>query len=229
MQLTQTGPCTGRAPRVLLTGFEPFGGETVNPSQWVVAALAGARVSGCTLHTAVIPVDRGRAAESLLRHLELSEADVIIALGEAGGRARVSPERVAINVDDYGSPDNAGHQPMDEAVVPGGPAAYFATLPLRAMVKRLEADGIPAEISNSAGTYLCNHVFYRLMHRIAHAEAGITAGFVHLPYLHEQVRGKPGAPPSMSPETLVEAVRVVLDVAIAGRKSADVAGAGTGD
>lgn len=199
--------------RVLLTGFEPFGGERVNPSEIVVRALDGETVAGVRLETCVLPVDRFRAVDLLLERLVAPLPEVVLMLGEAGGRARVTPERIAINVDDYRMPDKAGHQPRGEPVVAGGPAAYLATLPVAKTVEALEEAGIPSAISNSAGTYLCNRVFYRAMHHLAAGGDGVRAGFMHLPYVHEQVRGRSDDVASLSADTLARAARVALETA----------------
>jgi pyroglutamyl-peptidase len=135
-------------------------------------------------------------------------------LGEAGGRFRVNPERIAINVDDFRIPDNAGNQPRDEPIVEGGPAAYFSTLPLRAMVDQMISAGIPAAISNTAGTYLCNRLFYSVMHAISTEGLPAIAGFMHLPYLHEQAMNKNPDVASLSRESIVEAVRLAIEVSI---------------
>lgn len=196
--------------RVLLTGFEPFGGETRNPSAAVVAALREAPPEAMALGTQVLPVDRFAAVAALLARVERDRPQVVVMLGEAGGRACVTPERVAINVDDYRIADNAGHQPRGEAVVSGAPVGYFSSLPIAAIVDDLQAAGIPAVISNSAGTYLCNRVFYQVMHHGAVHRLEQRAGFVHLPYLHAQAAGKPPTTPSLALTTLLDAVRIVL-------------------
>jgi pyroglutamyl-peptidase len=200
---------------VLLSGFEAFDGEAVNPSAEVVQALAREWGDCGERDTMVLPVDCARAAQRLLARVASGSPDLVIMLGEAGGRARVTPERVAINVDDYRIPDNAGNQPRNAAVVDGGPVGYFSTLPLTDIVERLHAAGIAAEISNSAGTYLCNHLFYRVMHGLARSGSRARAGFIHLPYLPEQVRGKAQTLPSMALGVLVRAVRIAVDTALA--------------
>jgi pyroglutamyl-peptidase len=134
--------------------------------------------------------------------------------GEAGRRFRITPERVAINVDDFRIPDHAGNQPKGEPIVEGAPVGYFSTLPIYKIVERLKAANIPAEISNSAGTYLCNRIFYRVMHFIAEEQLPIRAGFIHLPYMHEQMIDKRYDFPSLSRETLIEAARLAIDVSI---------------
>src|SRR6185436_13314944 len=135
-------------------------------------------------------------------------------LGEAGGRYRVNPERVAVNIDDFRIPDNAGNKPSDEPVVEGGPAAYFSTLPIRAITERLIEARIPAAISNSAGTFLCNRLFYSVMYAIASEGRATKAGFIHLPYLHEQTIPKQVDQPGLSLESIVEAVRLAIEVSL---------------
>lgn len=198
--------------RVLLTGFEPFGGESVNPSMEVVRQVEREGVPGVEVDCLVLPVARAVADGLLLERLGAGGPDALVMLGEAGARTQVTPERVAINVDAYPIADNAGQQPRDEPVVAGGPAAYFSTLPLGDMTDGLEAAGIPAGISNSAGTFLCNRVFYRAMHHLHGNQEVFAAGFVHLPYLHEQVKGRREAVASMSLDTLTRATRVLLEV-----------------
>ena len=196
---------------VLVTGFEPFGGESVNPTQLMVQRLAREAAAGVSLSTAVLPVDRSAAAAALFAAVETAAPAWVVMLGEAGSRTCATPERIAINVDDFRIPDNAGNQPGDEPVVPGGPAAYFSTLPIAHLVNALSSRGVPAEISNSAGTYLCNHVFYALMHRIEEEGLPIRAGFVHVPYVHEQAVGRRPPVPSLSLDTLGLAGRCILE------------------
>jgi pyroglutamyl-peptidase len=198
--------------RILLTGFEPFGGEGVNPSQAIVAALSGTTVAGCEVAGVTLPCEFGRAASELAQAIDRLRPSLVLALGQAGGRADLSLERIAINVDDARMPDNAGAAPIDLPVVAGGPAAYFTTLPVKAMVAALRAAGLPASVSQSAGTYVCNHVFYALQHRLA--GSGVRSGFMHLPLLPEQAARQPGQP-SLPLQTLLEGVRVALAAASA--------------
>ena len=197
-------------PTILLTGFEAFGGETVNPSLRIVEALDGESIGGARVRALVLPVEFGRSARVLRAALRRHAPARVVALGQAGGRAALSIERVAINVDDARIPDNAGARPIDRPVVRGGPAALFSTLPVKAIVAALRARGVPAEVSQTAGTFVCNHVFYALQHALAGTR--VRSGFVHLPYLPEQAAAWPGAP-GLPLATMVEGVREVLRVA----------------
>jgi pyroglutamyl-peptidase len=181
-------------PVVLLTGFEPFGGDVVNPSELAVRALDGLEVEGHRIVTGLLPTVFGAAREVLDVLIDRHRPVLVVGIGQAGGRAAVSFERIAINVDDARIADNAGAQPLDLPVVPGGPAAYFSTLPIKAMRQACEDAGVPAEVSQTAGTFVCNHAFYGLMHRLAHATADRAprGGFVHVPWLPGQ--GVPNLP-----------------------------------
>lgn len=200
--------------KLLLTSFEPFAGEKVNPSLEAARQMSRVEFSGAVIHTAELPVDRHQAVASALDLIHSGGPDIIIMLGEAGGRFRINPERIAINVDDFRIPDNAGNQPKDEPIVEGGPAAYFSTLPIRAIAERIVSAGVPAAISNTAGTYLCNRLFYSVMHAISTEGLPAIAGFIHLPYLHEQAINKNPEVPSLSRESIVEAVRLAIEVSI---------------
>jgi len=193
--------------RILLTGFEPFGGEPVNPSREAVRLAAADPMDGIDLQVRELPCAFGAAGDALAAALRELRPAIVIGVGQAGGRSAVGIERVAINVDDARIADNAGRQPIDEAIVADGPAAYFATLPVKAILAALRAAGIPAEVSQSAGTYVCNHVFYRLMHLAAGEFPGMRGGFLHLPYAPDQAVRHPGAP-SMTVEMAARAVRI---------------------
>jgi pyroglutamyl-peptidase len=195
---------------VLLTAFEPFDGETINPSYEVARAIPNLPFPDARVVPQLLPVDRFQAIEATLTNIRQTTPDVVIMLGEAGRRFRVTPERVAINVDDFRIPDNRGNQPKGEPIVEGGPVGYFSSLPIYRIVERLVEAKIPAQISDSAGTYLCNRLFYRVMHLLAVEASPIKAGFIHLPYMHEQTVGKRLDFPSLARETLVEAVRIAI-------------------
>ncbi|HEY2255215.1 MAG TPA: pyroglutamyl-peptidase I [Variovorax sp.] len=198
-------------PHVLLTGFEPFEKDSVNPSWEAARALDGWHAGQAVVHARRLACVFGSALRELDAAIDELKPQLVLCLGLAGGRFEFTPERVAINVDDGRIADNAGHQPIDVPVVAGAPPAYFSTLPIKALVRDLRAAGIPASVSNSAGTFVCNHVFFGLMHRIATRPAGpgMRGGFIHVPYLPEQVARLPGQP-SMALETLVAALRLAV-------------------
>jgi len=203
------------AVNVLLTGFEPFDKDPVNPSWEIARALDGWVCEGATVRAVQLPCVFGKAIEQLDAALLEHQPTLVIGLGLAGGRVDITPERVAINMDDARIPDNGGQQPVDAAVVSGAPAAYFSTLPIKAIVRDLRAQGLPASVSNTAGTFVCNHIFYALMHRLAKRgdPSRTRGGFVHVPYLPEQAARNPGAP-SMALATQVQALRVLIETAL---------------
>ncbi|MDF2667411.1 MAG: pyrrolidone-carboxylate peptidase, partial [Microbacterium sp.] len=167
---------------VLLTGFEPFAGDATNPSGDAVRVVQERWAGAEDLVVEVLPVAFDAAATRLRQLLDEHRPDVVIATGLAGGRAHVTPERVAINLADARIPDNDGAQPVDRPVVDGGPVAYFATLPVKAIAAALDDEGIPAAVSHSAGTFVCNHVMYTVLDAAA---PDVRAGFVHLPYARD--------------------------------------------
>lgn len=178
--------------RVLLTGFEPFGGASLNPSQELVRVLSADPPTVVDLRTAVLPVEFGAAADQLLALVHEVAPDVVIATGQAEGRREMSWERVAVNLDDARIPDNAGATRSDESIVHGGPSAYFTTLPVKEMVEAVRAAGVPAGLSLSAGTFVCNHVFYALAHHLR--DTNVRSGFLHLPLIPEQSAEFPDQP-----------------------------------
>ncbi|MGA5131439.1 pyroglutamyl-peptidase I [Streptomyces olivoreticuli] len=208
--------------RVLLTGFEPFDGETVNPSWQAVRAAAERPPEGIELTAAQLPCVFGAALDALRAAVTDTGPDIVLCVGQAGGRPDVTVERVAVNLDDARIPDNAGAQPLDEPVVPGGPAAYFATLPVKACVAAVREAGLPASLSHTAGTFVCNHVFYGLMHLAATERPGLRGGFVHVPYAPEQVTDR--VLPSLPVAAAAEALRVIA-ITAAGR-TADIRAVG---
>jgi pyroglutamyl-peptidase len=177
---------------VLLTGFEPFAGASLNPSEQIVNALKARQIEGVELHTAVLPVVFTESSE-LLRHLiKLHKPDVVICLGQAEGRREISFERVAINLDDARLADNAGRVILDQPVVAGGPSAHFTTLPVKEMVAAVRAEGIAAGLSTTAGTFVCNHIFYAMQNELA--ETSVVSGFIHVPLMSEQAGEFEGLP-----------------------------------
>lgn len=200
--------------RLLITGFEPFGGESVNPSGLAARRLAEAEFTGVETRALELPVVRYRCIELVVDAIERDRPDLVVMLGQAGGRVRLTPERIAINVDDYRRPDNAGNQPADEPIVPGGPAAYFSGLPVKAMVDAVRGAGVPAALSNTAGTYLCNHVSYGVLHHVALRRLPVRAGFIHLPYLPEQAAQKEADAPSLALDDMARGLRAAIRAAL---------------
>ncbi|MGG0718048.1 pyroglutamyl-peptidase I [Robertmurraya massiliosenegalensis] len=169
---------------LLLTGFEPFLNFSINPTMRIVEELHGQVVGEYKIHSEVLPVDFRKAGEILLEHINRVKPDALISLGLAGGRYKLTPERIAINVND-GESDNSGNVLEDEVIQAEGQDAYMSTLPIRDMVNRLKAVGLPAEISNTAGTYLCNHVMYQGLHYAKTHQIQMPSGFIHMPASHE--------------------------------------------
>lgn len=199
--------------KVLLTGFEPFGGDDVNPALEASRKLAGWTQGEALVVTRAIPVVFGEAIATLAAAIEEEKPDAVISVGQAGGRAHISLERVAINVNDARMADNAGNRPEDQPIDPKGPVAYWSTLPIKAIVRALQESGIPAAVSNSAGTYVCNHLFYGLMHYLAKEGLSLPAGFIHIPLLPEQAAKKPGQP-SMSLDLVVRALQLAIEITL---------------
>lgn len=196
--------------KLLLTGFDPFGGETVNPAFEAIRLLPE-ELAGFEIWKLEIPTEFIRSSEVLTQAVRAQKPDVVICVGQAGGRAAVTPERVAINLMDARIPDNAGLCPVEQPIVPDGPAAYFSTLPLRKMVEKLRQVGLPAEISNTAGTYVCNRLFYSLMHLAAQEDLPLCGGFVHVPYAVQQLAGKSAGTPAMQLEDIAQALRCCIE------------------
>lgn len=200
---------------ILVTGFEPFGGETTNPSMELVKALEP-QIGGAHIHTAILPVTASGALQVALQAIEKIEPDAVVCVGQAGGRCAVTVERVAVNVDDFSIPDNEGQQPRNMPIVAGGPDAYLSTLPIEKMVEAMRGVGVPAGISNSAGTYVCNHVMYGVGHYLSQHRPGTVSGFIHIPYLPDQVLDKPDKP-SMGLELALRGITVGLEVLAASK------------
>ena len=181
-------------PAILLTGFDPFGGGAHNPSWLIAQALHGQRIAGHQVVAAQLPTVFGQSLQRLQSLLQEHQPSITLCLGLAGGRAALSIERIGININDARIPDNCGAQPIDTPVQVGGPAAYFASLPIKTMLRAVQRAGVPCEVSQTAGTFVCNHVLYGLMHLLAQGAApqGARGGFVHVPWLSGQ--GEPHLP-----------------------------------
>jgi pyroglutamyl-peptidase len=207
--------------KALVTGFEPFGGEPINPALEALGRLPP-RLGRLAIATRVLPAVFGKALDALEEAVRETEPDIVLCVGLAGGRAALSLERVAINIDDARIPDNKGRQPIDLPVVAGGPAAYFTNLPVKAAAAALRDAGLPAIVSNSAGTFVCNHVFYGLMHLAATRRLDLRGGFLHVPYLPSQAARQDGAP-SMALDDIVRGIEIVLTVAASRRDDIEAA------
>ncbi|MED4750896.1 pyroglutamyl-peptidase I [Brevibacillus choshinensis] len=199
---------------ILVTGFDPFGGETMNPAWESVKRLKEGSSADYKLEVRQIPTVFDKSLKYLKEAIKETSPDIVFCIGQAGGRPDITIERVAINVNDARIPDNEGSQPIDTEVVEGGPVAYWSTLPIKAIVKELREKGVPASVSQTAGTFVCNHIFYGLMHTISTLNPSIRGGFIHIPYLPEQAARLVGQP-SMAVETIVQGLRVAIEAALA--------------
>lgn len=199
---------------VLITGYEPFGGDTYNPSLELAKLLDGTQYKGYVFRHAKIPVNRKGCVSAMVEAIELYHPKIVVCTGLAGGRAAVGVERVAINVTDFPIPDNEGYVSLNEVIDPDGPAAYFSTLPIRAIVKQVRESGIPAYVSNTAGTFCCNMVMYGTLNYIKKNNLSIRAGFVHVPFTPEMVADKEEMMPTMTLETMTKATEVVANAII---------------
>ncbi|MBK8070162.1 MAG: pyroglutamyl-peptidase I [Rhodanobacteraceae bacterium] len=196
---------------ILLTGFEPFGGDPRNPSSEACALLDGAEIAGHRVRALTLPTAFNAAALKLLREIARRDPALVIATGLAVGRAEITPERFALNFADARIPDNRGRQPRSKTLVKGAPLAYASTLPVDRIVARLRAGGIPAAPSLSAGAFVCNELFFRLRH--ATEGSALRAGFIHVPYASEHIVERPGTP-SLPLATIAQALRVAAEVAL---------------
>lgn len=179
--------------KILITGFDPFGGEAINPALEAVKLLPDT-IGGAQIIKAEIPTVFGKSAAIVAEKIDAHQPDVVLNIGQAGGRFAISPERVAINVDDARIPDNEGNQPVDEVIQAQGQPAYFTQLPIKAMVGAMKAAGIPAAVSNTAGTFVCNHIMYQVQYMIDTQYPAIKGGFIHVPFIPQQVVDKAGHP-----------------------------------
>jgi pyroglutamyl-peptidase len=201
-------------PTLLVTGFEPFGGLATNSSLEIAKALDGRAIGAAVVRAGVLPVHHAEVAAEVARLVGETDPRAILHLGLAPGRARIALERVAVNVMEFETPDNAGYRARGEPCVPGGPAAYFATLPLAAILAALLAEGIPAYVSDTAGTYLCNQTMYCTLHALTRRRPATPAGFIHLPLLPAMVAASGLDQPSMDASLMVRAVEVALGVVV---------------
>lgn len=192
--------------KILLCAFDPFGGESINPA---LEAIKRVECDGIELEKCEVPTVFYKSVELVTAKIDEISPDAVIMIGQAGGRDKITPERVAINISDARIPDNAGNMPTDEPIVAAGPAAYFSTIPIKTIVAALEKEGIPSAVSNSAGTFVCNHLMYGVLHHIATRGLSTLAGFIHIPYIPEQTADKPSAP-SMPLDTAVRGIETIV-------------------
>lgn len=202
--------------KVLVTGFDPFGGEPINPAWEAVKAMKDT-IAGAEIVKMQIPTVVGKSIEKIHQKMKELQPDLVISVGQAGGRFGVTPERVAINVTDARIPDNEGNQPIDEPIFSDGPAAYFSNLPVKAMVQAIKDAGYPSVLSNSAGTYICNHVMYGILYYIEKEFPNVRGGFIHVPYAPSQAVNKPSTP-SMALADITASLEAAVAAAISSKE-----------
>ena len=210
--------------KILVTGFDPFGGETVNPAYEAVKLLPDT-IGGAQIFKLEIPTVFSLSGPAVEEGIKKYQPDVVLCVGQAGGRASISVEKVAINFVDARIPDNNGEQPLDEPLQADGPAAYFATLPVKAMVQHVKEAGLPCYLSFTAGTYVCNSIMYNVLYMCEKRYPGIRAGFIHVPYACGQVIDKANTTPSMPLETIAKSLEYAIEaIAIDRQDSGESAG-----
>ena len=198
--------------KVLVTGFDPFGGENINPAWEAVKKIAD-KIAGAEVYKLQVPTVFGKSIEKLEEGIKEHNPDIVICVGQAGGRYDVTPERVAINVDDARIKDNEGNQPIDTPVFADGESAYFATLPVKAIVKEINKAGLPSTLSNTAGTFVCNHIMYGLLYLAHKKYTNIKGGFIHVPFIPQQVVYKKSTP-SLALEDIVKSLEAAIKAAV---------------
>lgn len=198
--------------KLLVTGFDPFGGESTNPALEAVKQLPD-EISGAEIIKLEIPTVFNKSKEVVQEAMIKHQPDVVVNVGQAGGRFSVTPERVAINVDDARIPDNEGNQPIDEVIQEDGQAAYFTQLPVKAMVASMKEAGLPGAVSNTAGTFVCNHIMYQVQYMIDKEFPNVKGGFIHVPFIPSQVVDKPNQP-SMSLKDIVRSLEKSLEAIV---------------
>ena len=201
--------------KILATGFDPFGGESVNPA-FEAVKLVPDTIAGAQIVKLEVPTVYARSAEVMEQTLQTEQPDMVICVGQAGGRSCVTVERVAINLAEARIPDNDGAQPVDQPLRADGPAAYFATVPVKAMVANIRSHNLPAFVSYTAGTFVCNSIMYHTLYLCERRFPGVRAGFIHVPYEPGQVTGKPEGTPSMPLETIAASLTYAIEAAVQG-------------
>lgn len=198
--------------KILVTGFDPFGGDKTNPAIEAVKRLPD-EINGAEIMKLEIPTVFRKSAKVVEEAIEKEQPDYVVHIGQAGGRFGITPERVAINIDDARIPDNEGNQPIDTVIQPEGKNAYFSSLPIKAMVTYIQKAGLPASVSNTAGTFVCNHIMYQTLHLTQTKFPNIKAGFIHVPFLPEQVVDRPNTP-AMSLDDIVKGLTAAIEAIV---------------
>ena len=194
--------------KLLLTAFTPFGGESINPALEAVKQVKD-KISNLDIVKLEVPTVFNKSIQTVIEAMEKEKPDYVLCVGQAGGRAEITPERVAINIDDARIPDNEGNQPIDRTIYPDGENAYFSNLPVKAVVEAIKKAGLTSSLSNSAGTYVCNHLMYGVLYHIDKIYKGMKGGFIHVPYIPEQTVDKPDKP-SMPLEDIVRGLEAAI-------------------
>lgn len=195
--------------KILLTAFDPFGGEQINPAQEAVRIVSD-EICGATIVKLTVPTVFARAIGVVMEAIKSEKPDAVLLIGQAGGRSAITPERVAINISDARIADNEGHTPVDEPIKKDGPAAYFSTLPIKKMVEAIRAEGLPASVSNTAGTFVCNHLMYGVLDYLSSELPGTVGGFMHVPFAPEQTAKQAAPAPSMSIADITRGIEAAL-------------------
>ncbi|MEB6550452.1 pyroglutamyl-peptidase I [Heyndrickxia sporothermodurans] len=194
--------------KVLITGFDPFGQDQINPALEAIKRFKDRIIENVEVVTLEVPTVFHESIKVVIKAIELHQPDVVICVGQAGGRTQITPERVAINIDDARIPDNRQKQPIDEAIVENGPVGYWSSLPIKRIVHNMKKSGIPSAISNSAGTFVCNHLFYGVMNYIEKNTPHIRGGFIHIPFIPEQTINNNA--PSLSLDVIVRGLEIAI-------------------
>ena len=198
--------------RVLITGFDKFGGESINPSSLCVNSLPDV-IDNIEIKKITLPTIFKDSSQVLEENIKSFSPNIVICIGQAGGRSKITPERIAINIDDARIPDNIGNSPIDKTIRKDGENAYFSTLPIKAIVDELNKNNIPSAISNTAGTFVCNHIMYEALYITSKNYPNIKAGFIHIPYIEEQIKDKPNMP-YMKKEYIITALELIIKTAV---------------
>lgn len=208
--------------KILITAFDPFGGDLINPALEAVKLMKD-EIAGARIVKLMVPTVFRKSIEKTIEAIEKENPDVVLNIGQAGGRFDITPERVAINVDDARIKDNEGNQPIDIPIYEDGAPAYFATIPVKAIVREIKEGGLPASLSNSAGTFVCNHLMYGVLHHIAKSGKNIRAGFIHVPFTPEQVLNRPAPAPYMATADIAKALELAVKAIVENKEDISAA------